>query len=321
MPDMLMKAILRPTPLQPGDTVSIVSPASTIDPAFVDGATAVLQGWGFKVLESTHTRDKHAALSGAITYSGMAQDRLADLREAFENREVKAILCSRGGYGTMQLLTDLDEVIARNPKWVVGFSDITALHAALHKHGIASIHGLMAKHLTECGADDSCSQALRQLLTGGTMHYEVEPHPYNRTGTATAQLVGGNLAIMHSLLATPYNLIKPGVILFVEDIAEAIYRTQRMLLSLRLAGILPQLAGLVVGQFTRYRDPLLPEQEQEQTPQCSAMYEMISEMVAPYDYPVAFNFPIGHVNRNVPLVEGAEVSLSVKEEKVTLTEV
>ena len=152
------------------------------------------------------------------------------------------------------------------------------------------------------------------------MHYETEPHACNRTGAATAPLVGGNLALLHSMLGTRYNMIEPGVILFIEDIAEAIYRTQRMLLSLQLAGILPRLAGLVVGQFTRYRDPLLPEQEQEQTTQRSAMYEMISEMVAPYDYPVAFNFPIGHVNRNVPLVEGARVHLSVEKERVILTE-
>lgn len=311
----------RPAPLQAGDKVAIVSPASTIDPAFIDGATQVLRGWGFEVIEGAHARGHHVAASGAITFSGTAQERLTDLREAFENCEVKAILCSRGGYGTLQLLDPLQEVIARNPKWVIGFSDITALHAALHRAGIASIHGLMAKHLTECGAADPCSEALHHLLTGGSMHIEVEPHPCNITGSATAQLVGGNLALLHSLLATPYNMIRPGVVLFIEDIAEAIYRTQRMLLSLRLSGILPQLAGLIVGQLTRYRDPLLPEQEQEQTLQRSAMYEMIREMVAPYGYPVAFNFPIGHVNRNRPLVEGAQVKFSVDSEKVTLTEI
>lgn len=311
----------RPTSLRPGDKVAIVSPASTIDPDFIDSASAVLQGWGFEVLEGIHARGLHTAQSGAITYSGTFQERLADLREAFENREVKAILCSRGGYGTMQLLDSLQEVIARNPKWVVGFSDITALHAALHRAGFNSIHGLMAKHLTECGATDPCSESLHRLLTGGLMHIEVEPHSCNRKGRASATLVGGNLAIMHSLLATPYNMIRPGVILFIEDIAEAIYRTQRMFLSLQLAGILPRLAGLVVGQFTRYRDPLLPEQEQEQTLQRSAMYEMISEMVAPYGYPVAFNFPIGHVNRNQPLVEGAKVRLCVNSKSVILEEI
>ena len=311
----------RPAPLQPGDTVSIVSPASTIDPESIDGATQVLRGWGFEVIEGSHSRGKDVALSGAITYSGTAQERLADLRRAFEDPAVKAILCSRGGYGTMQLLESLKDVISRNPKWVVGFSDITALHAALHKHGIASIHGLMAKHLTECGAEDACSQALHHLLTGGTMHYKVKPHSLNVPGCSTATLVGGNLAVMHALLATPYNLIKPGVILFIEDIAEAIYRTQRMLDSLRLAGILPQLAGLVVGQFTRYRDPLLPEQEQEQTPQRSAMYEMVSDMVSEYGYPVAFNFPVGHVNYNLPLVEGAKVRFCVSNEQVTIEEI
>ncbi len=316
-----MKRIQRPVPLQPGDMVAIVSPASTIAPEFVEGAIAVLREWGFQVLEGANTRGHHVVASGAITYSGTCEERLNDIKQAFENAQVKAILCSRGGYGTMQLLDSLQEVIARNPKWVIGFSDITALHAALHRAGYASIHGLMAKHLTECGASDPCSQALRHLLTGGTMHYETEPHACNRTGAATAPLVGGNLALLHSMLGTRYNMIKPGVILFIEDIAEAIYRTQRMLLSLQLAGILPQLAGLVVGQFTRYRDPLLPEQEQEQTTQRSAMYEMISKMVAPYDYPVAFNFPIGHVNRNVPLVEGARVHLSVEKERVILTEV
>ena len=316
-----MKRIQRPAPLQSGDMVAIVSPASTIAPEFVEGAIAVLRGWGFQVLEGANTRGHHVAASGAITYSGTCEARLNDIKQAFENAQVKAILCSRGGYGTMQLLDSLQEVIARNPKWVIGFSDITALHAALHRAGYASIHGLMAKHLTECGAADPCSQALRHLLTGGTMHYETEPHACNRTGAATAPLVGGNLALLHSMLGTRYNMIEPGVILFIEDIAEAIYRTQRMLLSLQLAGILPQLAGLVVGQFTRYRDPLLPEQEQEQTTQRSAMYEMISEMVAPYDYPVTFNFPIGHVNRNQPLVEGAKVRLRVNGKSVILEEI
>ena len=166
----------------------------------------------------------------------------------------------------------------------------------------------MAKHLTLYDSDNETNRINYNIITGKSLPtYNEPPHPHNRTGSATATITGGNLAVLIGLLATPFNIIKPGNILFIEDVAEQVYQVQRLLYHLKLAGILPRLAGLIVGQFTKHRGD-----------DTSAMLDMIHDMVAPYNYPVAFNFPIGHVERNVPIVEGSIATLEVSETNVKL---
>lgn len=295
--------------LKPGDKIAIVSPSGTVLPERVDGAVRSFAKWGFVPVLGEHCKEQYKSY-GVITHSAPWQDRLSDFNRALHDPEVKAILCSRGGYGAVHLLEHLDlDYIATHPKWIVGFSDISALHAAWHRAGVVSIHSPMAKHLTIYDTEDEINRINYDIMTCGKLpEYQVPAHHHNHHGSATATITGGNLAVLMGLLATPFNLIKPGHIIFIEDVSEQVYQVQRLLYHLRLAGILPNLAGLVVGQFTKHRG--------EDT---TAMVDMIHDMVAPYGYPVAFNFPIGHITRNVPIVEGATASLIVNDDGAKLS--
>lgn len=293
-----------PPSLHPGDTIAIVSPSSKVNHEYIDGAVALLQSWGYKAWIGSHAYGAYG------NYAGKPEERLADLREALLNPEVKAILCARGGYGAVHLLDGISpEEIYNNAKWIIGFSDISALHAAWQRAGVASLHALMCKHLTLEAPDHISTGYLRSILSGNIPTYRTPSHPFNRCGKAQARIVGGNMAVLCGLLRTRYDLFEEGTILFIEDVGERTYKIERMLYNLELAGVLPRLAGLIVGQFTDYtEDPGM----------CATMYEMIAARVAPYDYPVAFNFPVGHVSENHPIIEGAEATLIVDTHGVTL---
>lgn len=290
-----MKEIKFPRPLQPGDKIAIVSPAGPIDSALVYGAAEMLRGQGYRVDIGQH------ALGHNGQYSGTDHERYADLRRAVTDPEVRAILCSRGGYGVVHLLDDIKDLPWRDdPKWVIGFSDISALHALMHSQGIASIHGSMAKALM-LGPDNEDNAMTLDILRGERPSLQWPSHRYDRPGLAEGTLLGGNLAVLSGLVDTPYDMLQPDTILFIEDVSEPIYKIERMLYQLRLSGVLPRLRGLIVGQFTDYK----PNENYHD------METMIRDMVAPYGYPVAFGAPIGHVDHNVPVIEGAHVTLRV----------
>ncbi|MDO4512141.1 MAG: LD-carboxypeptidase [Bacteroidales bacterium] len=310
--------MIKPAALRRGDRVAIISPSGTILPERVDGACKALRQWGFEPVVGQHVLCQHRSW-GAVNTGGTDDDRLADLLWAITDPSVKAILCSRGGYGTVRLLERVDaSLISQNPKWLIGFSDISALHALWHRAGVMSLHASMAKQLTDHGTTGEVSEAMHAFITASAMPpYAVAPHPFNRSGEASGMLVGGNLAVLSALVGTPYNLLKPGCILFIEDVGEEIYRVERLLHQLRLAGVLPSLKGLIVGQFTRYHlDGALADTA---TDAHHHLYSMIAHMVAPYAYPVAFDFPIGHVDRNLPLPEGTTAHLQVSPSTTTLT--
>lgn len=291
--------------LQKGDKVAIVSPASAVNPDYVDGAAQMLLQWGYEPVIGTYCKRRKGY------YSGTLEERLADFKNALLNPEIKAILCSRGGYGAVHLVEhiSLGEVRA-NPKWLIGFSDISALHALFNRAGVASIHSSMAKHMALHDSDNYCNNALRNILQGNFPFYEEDSHQLNRVGQVKGTLAGGNLAVLGGLVGTDIDLLQGDKILFIEDIAEPIYKVERLLYNLRLSGVLPRLKGLIVGRFTQYDEP---------NANGETMYGMINKMVAPYDYPVAFNFPVGHIDENLPLVEGSQVDLSVTPEGVRLT--
>lgn len=296
--------IIRPPFLVPGDGVAIVAPASMINPAYVKGAAERLASWQLGVVVSPH------CLGESGVYSGTIDERLDDFRKALYDPEVKAVLCSRGGYGAVHLLDRLADDVARNPKWIIGFSDISALHALCVSRGMMSLHAPMCKHLCEEPADDRCTQYLRQILFGEIPEYCEKPHPMNRRGKARGMLVGGNMAVLCGLIGTPYDIFRPGSVLFIEDIAEPPYKIERMLYQLKLSGRLASLSGLIVGRFTEYT---------ENEGVGGTLYELIGRMVEEYDYPVCFDFPVGHVADNLPLIEGAEVDFSVESQAVKLS--
>ena len=292
-----MEQIIFPSPLNKGDKIAIISPASHILPEYVDGACQTITQLGFQPVVSTHCKGQCGG------YSGTIEQRLADFLEALHNPEVKAILCSRGGYGVVHLLEYLSsDDIAKNAKWLIGFSDISALHAAMVASDVASIHASMAKHLTQFGGDNEATQALFNILQGKLPTYQTPSHPFNKPGTATGTLTGGNMAVLCGLLDTEFDLLCRGDILFIEDVGEEVYKIERMLYNLRLSGVLPMIKGLIVGRFTDYRNP---------DGNGDSMEQMVKRMVEPYDIPVAFDFPVGHVDENMPLIEGAQVTLTV----------
>lgn len=292
-----MEQIIFPSPLTKGDKIAIISPASHILPEYVDGACQAIAQMGFQPVVSTHCKGQCGG------YSGTIEQRLADFLEALHNPEVKAILCSRGGYGVVHLLEYLSaDDIAENAKWLIGFSDISALHAAMVASGVASIHASMAKHLTQFGVDDEATVALFNILQGKLPTYQTPSHAFNKPGTATGTLTGGNMAVLCGLLDTDFDLLSRGDILFIEDVGEEVYKIERMLYNLRLSGVLPMIKGLIVGRFTDYRNP---------DGNGDSMEQMVKRMVEPYDIPVAFDFPVGHVDENMPLIEGAQVTLTV----------
>lgn len=289
--------IIFPPHLKAGDLIRIVSPASVIKTELVEGACKALCDSGFRVEVAPH------ALGVCGSYAAPAAYREADLADALTDPEVRAVLCSRGGYGCVHLLEGLSRLNLRNdPKWLIGFSDVSALHALMLSQGIASVHGSMAKALALHPADFAPDKALYDILTGhGLPQLCAAPHPYNQAGEASGRIMGGNLAVIQALIATPFSPFRPGSILFIEDIAEPIYKVERILWQLRLSGILDSLSGLIIGQFTDYR----PDSNWKD------MYDMINHAIGSRNYPVAYGFPIGHIEGNMPVVSGAEARLSV----------
>ncbi|WP_298653636.1 LD-carboxypeptidase [uncultured Proteiniphilum sp.] len=296
----------RPPSLQFNDRAVILSPAGKIDGYVVQDAAAMLESWGLRPEISEN------ALCDAGRFSGSIEQRLSDLQKAFDDPAVRLVLCSRGGYGTAHLLGELNfSGIKRNPKWVVGYSDITILHAALQAHGIASLHGPMAQHFSDEGAEDIAVRYTKIILAGQPVSYHIpvgDSRLLNREGSAVGRVFGGNLSVFCGLLGTKYARIPRGGILFIEDIGEAPYRVDRMIYQLELAGVFRRIGGLIVGRFTGY---------EEDSQMYFPLQESIREAVNGYDFPLCFNFPVGHVRLNFPLIMGATAVLTVEEEFIS----
>lgn len=294
-----------PRSLGPGAKIAIVSPSSIIKPQNVYNALPVLRDRGWEPVVSPHAFDRHGS------FAGTADNRYSDLAEALTDPEVDAILCSRGGYGAVHLLERLARLpLEETPKWLIGFSDISALHALLTSRGIASIHAPMAKALADHGGDNADNRALLDFLAGEGLEYSLDPSPMNRPGDATGLLVGGNLSVISDLVGTPFDVIKPRRILFIEDVNEPIYKIERMLYQLRLSGVLADLAGLIVGKFSG----CAPDAD------FASVNNIVADLTRDYSYPVAYDIPVGHVTHNIPLVCGAACSLSVGESSVEISQ-
>lgn len=300
--------------------VALLGPASRIKPEIVEGFVRAFRECpnefhGSELIVYPSALDANAEGS----YAASARQRVADFRDAWGRDDVGLVICARGGYGGVHLLDSLTpDFIAAHPKWLVGFSDVSALHALLHKAGVASIHGGMAKQLlenTDCGFGPY-RDALKAIVESGApcLRYEVAANEYNVCGEGRGVLVGGNLAVLNGLAATPYDLmgecLLQDAILFIEDVSEPIYAVERMLWRLHLQGVLGAAKGIIVGQFTEYR----PDRNY------GSMYAMISERFREWGVscPVAFDFPVGHSPANVPLIESLPAELRVSTGGVVL---
>lgn len=278
--------------------IHILSPSGAIDPSYIDGAAARLRSWGYRVSEGKHARGSWGR------FSGTDDERLDDLTQALQDPTIDYILCARGGYGLQRIISQLLPLNSQHPT-IIGFSDITELHQWSLAQGQASLHGLMCKHLTELPEDSEMIANWRKAIDNQPLRYEVPAHPLNRAGEVQGTLIGGNLSVLYGLQGTPYGLSMHDArctILFIEDIAERHYHIDRMMQNLKMSGVLSQIKGLVVGQFSDCDDdPGMHE----------SIYETIRRAVKDYDYPVLLDFPAGHVERNMPLWMGKPTTLKV----------
>ncbi len=288
-----------PPNLQPGDTVGITCPAGYVSAGRIAYCTEVLERWGFKV------KVGNTVGTGQFYFSGKDEERLEDLQAMLDDREIKAILMGRGGYGTSRIIDALDFTqFSAHPKWICGFSDITVLHSHLHTNfGVATLHSPMCGAFTPESEDAYYIQSLRRALSGKALSYTFPGSPFNKAGSADAVIVGGNLAMLAHLSGSSSQLDTNGKILFIEDIGEHLYNIDRMLINLKRSGQLDQLAALLVGSFTDLQDT--------ERPFGQTVEEIIRDKVADYDYPVAFNFHCGHDTENVTLKLGMPCWLEV----------
>ena len=292
--------------LKPGSKIRIVSPAGKISEKHVIPAVEWLEKQGYTVELGRYVFSEH------FQYAGTDNERLDDLQTALDDPETNAIICSRGGYGTVRIINRLNlDRFLESPKWLVGFSDITILHSCLNNRGVATIHGAMPRFFF--GKDGNLTEdlhSLMKLLNGENVFYSFQNGESNRPGRTAGELVGGNLSIISSMHGTPCELKTNGKILFLEEIDEFLYHTDRMMFQLKLSGKLDKLAGLVIGDFTEMKD--------NESPFGKSVHEIISDAVAGFSYPVAFGFPAGHDKKNLALAFGKKWELDVSKEQSTL---
>lgn len=295
-----------PAFLKKGDKIALISPSYTTPDSTIKATANVIKKWGF-----TPVIGKNVDKLDAGKYAGTVEERAADFTNALKDTSIKAILCNRGGYGTIQLV-DLVEpkLIKENPKWVIGYSDITTLHAMQTEAGVMSIHGTMSSSIAKTGGKDENSTLLRDLLKGEVPTYKVPKHKYNQNGKAEGILVGGNMSTFVPLIGTSDIDVfqNDGIILFMEEIGENLRNIDRMFHSIELHGVMENVKGVILGEFVDSGTDLDYESTEA----------MLSQYLEKYDIPVMCGFPAGHDDVNLPLVMGAKVKMNVSSKGATL---
>ncbi len=294
-----MGSVISPTLLKKGDTIGVIAPARRLAMDELNPFIRLMEDAGFRVVLGRNLAGSEGQ------YSGSVEARLADLHQLFTDPTVKAVFAARGGYGAAQLLPGMDwEVIRYNPKWFIGFSDITALHAAFGKF-METVHGVMPYSLVmEEPQDGSSFKHLLEVLSGMKMKYSVEDKLMNTEGVAEGAIAGGNLSVLCSLAGSPYEPDYDGKILFLEDVDEYLYHIDRMILNFELRNIFRRIAGLLVGSFSGMHDNVLPFGKDA--------LEIIAERAYKYNVPALFGFPAGHEKFNYPLIFGRVATLTVR---------
>jgi muramoyltetrapeptide carboxypeptidase len=292
-----------PEKLKIGDKIGIISPARKITLNELDPAIKTIESWKLKVELGSNLFEVDNQFSGTI------EQRSTDLQTMIDDDSIKAILCARGGYGTVQIIDNIDfSKLKNNPKWIVGYSDVTVLHSHLNKLGIASLHATMPINF-KTNAKESLA-SLKNGLFGNENNILCGPHPFNKFGKVEAEVVGGNLSILYSLLGSNSDVDTDGKILFIEDLDEYLYHIDRMMMNLKRNGKFTKLKGLVVGGMSDMNDNTIPFGKTAE--------EIILEYIKEFDFPVCFNFPAGHLDDNRTLVFGKECTLEINENGVIL---
>tara|TARA_Y100001933_G_scaffold77370_1_gene78587 strand:- start:283 stop:1284 length:1002 start_codon:yes stop_codon:yes gene_type:complete len=296
--------LIKPEYLTKGDTIAIVAPSGVLKnyDNYINKAKELLKSWGLNVVvgKNVFNDDGH--------FAGTDNERTLDFQNALDDKSIKGIWCARGGYGAVRVIDNLNfEKYKLEPKWIIGYSDITAIHNELHILNSESIHAIMCKSLNELDIDNSESVSLlKKTLFGEKISYIIKTNSYNIEGSTSGKLVGGNLTLLHCMLGSKSSINTEGKILFIEDLGEYLYHIDRMLYSLKRAGYFDNLNGLIVGDFTDLR--------KNTTPFGRNLKELILEIVSDYNIPVLFDFPAGHGKENFPLILGREIELIVEKE-------
>jgi muramoyltetrapeptide carboxypeptidase len=298
-----------PPYLEKGDTIGIVCPAGYMSMERVQACISTLHEWGYNVITGStvgSTSDNY--------FSGTDQERLDDFQRLLDDDAVKAVLCARGGYGMSRIIDKIDFTkFKQQPKWIIGFSDITILHAHIFfNYKIATLHAPMAGAFNDPEKGNRFLLSLQHTLEGKKIYYHEASHRFNRKGEAVGELIGGNLALLAHCIGTASDFKTKGRILFLEDTGEFLYSIDRMLYQLKRAGKFDKLAGLIVGGFTNNKDT--------DRPFGKTVEEIIKEAVQEYDFPVCFGFPVSHEKENLALKIGVGYKLKVAKTKVSLEE-
>lgn len=308
LPDKpLRRDVPQPPFLKPGDLIGITCPASPMEVREMLNCRTALNKWGFEVCAGNTVGQQWQRFGGSDA------ERASDLQLMLDDPSIKAILFARGGFGAMRMMDRIDWTqFKRHPKWLIGYSDLTAFHCHVQSQlGIPTIHGDMAiSFKTE---DDASTLSLQSVLKGERIAYSTTPHPQNRMGQATGILVGGNLSIVSAMLGSKSAIDTKGKILFLEEVSEYKYSIDRMMLSLKRAGMLDELAGMVIGGMTAIK-------ADSETSYPATVEEIIFEKVKDYNYPVCFNFPSGHLSYNHALKFGIHYNFLVADSGTILNE-
>lgn len=296
-----------PRPIKPGDKIRVVSTAGKVQQEKVLPAVQWFTDQGYRIEQGKHIFSEYHQ------FAGDDKQRIEDLQKALDDPDCSLILCSRGGYGSIRLMEQLDFTeFMKFPKWLTGYSDVTVLHSALNRIGIASIHGSMPPFFfSKSGLPNENLLSLHALLSGNSTNYELKKNNLSRSGSGEGELVGGNLSILCSLLGTPWEIQTEGKILFIEEIDEYLYHIDRMMHQLKLSGKLENLSGMIIGDFTQIKDNPAPFGQSYE--------EIIRNAVKNYSFPVAFGMTAGHDNTNLALPLGQICSLEVSSARSSLT--
>ena len=292
-----------PGRLKIGDKIGIVSTARKISLGELKAAILILESWGFEIVLGKNLFKENNQFSGTV------EQRTTDLQSMIDNDAIKAILCTRGGYGTVQIIDNINFYsLQKNPKWIIGYSDVTVLHSHLNNLGIASLHATMPINFSN-NSNESL-QSLKNSLLGRSNRIECKSHDFNRLGQVDAEIVGGNLSILYSLLGSNSDIDTEGKILFIEDLDEYLYHIDRMMMNLKRNGKLAKLKGLIVGGMNDMNDNNIPFGK--------TIEQIILDHIKSFDFPICFNFPVGHINDNRCIKLGVKSMLKITENGVSL---
>ena len=292
--------MITPPYLKPGDKIAVVATARKITQEELKPAIKKIFEWGFDVVLGKNI------CAHENQYAGSDEQRLSDFQQMIDDPAVNAIICARGGYGTVRIIDKIDfSSFVNDPKWIVGYSDITVLHSHVHMHfQTETIHASMPLNFPPDCKDNEALLTLYRALNGKKLSYKLKHHALSKQGETEGVLVGGNLSLLYALSATPSDINTFGKVLFIEDLDEYLYHIDRMMMQLKRCGKLENLAGLIVGSMTEMKDNAIPFGK--------TAYEIISETVKGYKYPVCVGFPAGHTDDNRALIMGRKISMDVR---------